>query len=134
MDAKHGMTQYPARITARVCLFLAACAACVLLNLMLTGCEHDPAPKQRPTDVPLAAVWVGGTDGGSYYDCSIGSGANDCTVWNDASGEVTLTGHFILDVQNRPATTTEMKFTGTDGKRIFLANNLILRPIMTPAK
>jgi hypothetical protein len=85
--------------------------------------DYQPlAPMHRPKSVPRYALWIGGADGGSYIDCheNTTSGYDDCTVYNDWTGDVVASGHYVLDGKNRAANSTELKYSFFDGQRIFL--------------
>jgi hypothetical protein len=85
--------------------------------------DYQPyAPRHRPNSVPRYALWVGGQDGGSYIDChpNVASDYDDCTIYNDWSGDVEASGHFILKGLNRAAHTTELKYSFFDGHAIYL--------------
>ena len=111
---------------------IAAFAALAVMTPVL-GCEHDPRPKQRPSGVPLAAVWQGNGDGGAYYNCSAGGPANECTVWNDGTGETMASGPFLLQEQKRSAYSDELDYVSFDGKNIHLKGGLVLAPAPKPA-
>ena len=80
------------------------------------------APIHRPKSVPRYALWVGGPDGGSYIDCHASNALDydDCTIYNDWTGDVEASGHFILKGQNRAANATELKYSFFDGQAIIL--------------
>jgi hypothetical protein len=80
------------------------------------------APMHRPKSVPRYALWVGRPDGGAYIDCHDVTVSNydDCTIYNDWTGNVWATGHFILKGQNRAANPTELKYSFFDGEAIYL--------------
>ncbi len=85
--------------------------------------DYQPyAPMHRPKSVPRYAPWVGGADGGSYVDChdNVASNYDDCTIFNDSTGEAEVSGHFVLKGQNRAAKATELKFSFFDGHDIYL--------------
>ena len=106
----------------------------MLVCVFLVSCKSD-GPKIRPSSVPLSAVWAGGPDGGGYIDCvpSQKGEANPCTVYNDGTGDTWMSGAFMLDSQ-RGASAAQLKYSGSDGEKIFLENNLVLSPVgtMTP--
>jgi hypothetical protein len=95
---------------------------------LLAGAQHAPA---RPSGVPASAVWVGGADGGAFFDCvpSYSGEPNPCTVYNDGNGDVYMSGKFVLEGQGRGATANELKFEDADGHRIHLEHDLTLRPL-----
>jgi hypothetical protein len=109
--------------------WISALAATALAVCATVACERDPQPKERPHDVPLMAVWSGGRDGGAYFDCSAGGSANECTVWDDGTGAVKMTGKFLLVKEKRAAYTTELQFVSASDDEIFLANGLVLRKV-----
>ncbi len=108
------------RIAASLLGMLALCAT--------TGCRRDPQPEQRPKNVPLVAVWAGSAEGGAYFNCSSGDLANQCTIWDENTGR-SRSGRFVLDGYNRGATSSELRYRGTDGTNIYLKRGLVLRPV-----
>ncbi|HME57183.1 MAG TPA: hypothetical protein VKF63_02520 [Terracidiphilus sp.] len=80
------------------------------------------APLHRPKSLPENAAWVGGPDGGAYIDCYYNklTDRDDCTVYNDGTGEIWASGSFILEGQNRGAKPSELRYSGFDGNHIFL--------------
>jgi hypothetical protein len=80
------------------------------------------APMHRPKSVPRYALWVGGPDGGSYIDCHASNALdyNDCTIYNDWTGDVWASGHFVLKGQNRAANASELRYSFFDGQAIYL--------------
>ncbi|HLK64256.1 MAG TPA: hypothetical protein VKU19_12500 [Bryobacteraceae bacterium] len=89
----------------------------------------DYSPRHRPNSVPANAVWAGGPDGGSYFFCGVDMerGVNPCTVWNDETGSVIVSGDFWISGQDRAATADELRFGWYDGSVIGLQ-------IVTPEK
>ena len=85
--------------------------------------DYQPyAPMHRPKPVPRYALWVGGADGGTYIDCHYNKPLDydDCTLYNDWTGDIVASGHFILKGQNRGANATELKYSFFDGQAIYL--------------
>ena len=80
------------------------------------------APSHRPKSVPRYALWVGGADGGSYIDCHNDRALNynDCTIYNDSTGAVWATGHYIIKGQDRAASASELKYSFFDGHELYL--------------
>ena len=105
-------------------------ALSIVSILIVAGCQQHAAVPVKPANVPTSAVWAGGVDGGAFIDCTPSSttAANACTVYDDSTGEVWMSGRFTLQGQNRGARMEELKFDGADGARIFLQNNMILYP------
>lgn len=100
--------------------------------MALLGCKR--AEPFRPPSVPQSAVWAGGIDGGAFFQCtpSAHQEANFCTVWEDSNGEVYMKGRYLLEVERRGATASELKYVAADGNRIYLANEKILVPARSP--
>jgi hypothetical protein len=94
------------------------------------GCYTEPSPPQRPKTVPADAVWAGGPDGGRFIRCDILAEANDCVVHNDSTGDVEMSGKFVLSDTRKPATREELRYDGSpDGERIFLKGGGYLKKL-----
>lgn len=98
--------------------------------LLLTACGQAIAPA-RPPEVPASADWVGGKDGGAWIECSAGisDDANMCTVYQAYSGEVWVSGLFVLEASGRPASAGELDFAFFNGVAIGLKGGEILVPV-----
>jgi hypothetical protein len=98
-------------------------------SALAVGC-HNKAPA-KPSGVPASAVWAGGADGGAFFDCvpSQKGEPNVCTVYNDSTGAIYMSGKFVLQGQTRGAKADELKYDSTDGNKIYLERNLVLVPI-----
>jgi hypothetical protein len=83
---------------------LVACAGCRDARL---------EPATRPANVPAAAVWAGGPDGGAYVLCTVDNARdlNPCTVWDDYTGD-SRSGDFRLLKEGRAATQSELAYEG----------------------
>lgn len=99
----------------------------VALGLALiagVGCTSSAvkAPP-RPAKVPATAIWAGGSDGGAFIECGVRpDGYNDCTVYNDYTGDTWMQGVYAIKGKNRGATSKELVYLFADGKGIGLAN------------
>lgn len=80
------------------------------------------APKHRPSRVPRYALWAGGADGGSYIDCHYmrESDDDDCTIYNDFTGDIEVSGRFVLQGRARGAKPGELRYRFFDGSSIVL--------------
>jgi hypothetical protein len=116
------MTGSYGRLTTSVSAVLVSIA-----TLFTCGCSIAPPP--RPANVPASAVWNGGQDGGVWIDCKADTEANLCTLFNEYSGVVIVTGRFQLRGVNRAATKPELDYHFTDFVRIYLRNGLVLERI-----
>ena len=96
------------------------------MSSMLACKAAELRPKNRPAKVPMTATWVGEADGGAYIECKAGERTNHCTVWNDYTGDIGMSGAFMLEKQNRAATTNELRYRFPDGEKIYLENGLVL--------
>jgi hypothetical protein len=93
------------------------------------ACTSHAMPPARPSRVPLSAVWTGGADGGAFIDCHVRTdGLNDCTVYNDGTGDVYMQGTFELKGTARGATDAELHYSFADGDRIGLLGGGFLIP------
>ncbi len=99
-----------------------------MISALLFGCKQAP---KRPEGVPASAVWSGGADGGAFFDCapSRSGEPNPCTVYNDGTGDIYMSGRFVIQGQKRGATADELEYGGADGNRIYLKRSLTLAPL-----
>jgi hypothetical protein len=95
-------------------------------GVLMISCYRQ-YPPARPSGVPSSAVWAGGLDGGGWVTCSE-EGASDhnvCTIW-DEEGRTRGLAEYRLKNLNRPATTSELRYTYVTGKAIGLEGGLEL--------
>jgi hypothetical protein len=94
-----------------------------LLVLALSACTSKPAAPRKPSLVPNTAVWAGGVDGGSFFQCDADTerNVNRCLVYNDQTGDVEGGGSFQLSGPNRAAREDELQYRFFDGHRIYIA-------------
>ena len=108
---------------------LLSCLVCIAATLWLTTCTSHAKPPVRPTSVPPSAVWTGGADGGAFIDCRVRrDGLDDCTVYNDGTGDVWMKGTFELKGSVRGATDSELRYSFADGEGIGLTGGGYLIP------
>lgn len=102
----------------------------ILFILVGLGCMKRTHEPPRPKQVPSEAVWAGGADGGSFIACTFDekSGSLFCKIYNDFSGVLVAEGHYNSGRLSRPIDTNKLKFSGFDGKRIYLSDGLVLTP------
>ncbi len=105
-----------------ILLILGVVAGWWLRSERLNDDYQSYAPMHRPKAVPRYVLWVGGADGGSYIDCHYNKAPDydDCTIYNDWTGDVEASGHFALKGQNRAAKPSELRYTFFDGQAIYL--------------
>jgi hypothetical protein len=104
----------------------------IVTSSLLLGCERaQVSPPARPDGVPASAIWAGGIDGGVFIDCAPGHNGEPtpCTVYNDYTGDIYMSGRFVLQGQTRGARADELKYEGADGTRIYLENDLVFDPV-----
>jgi hypothetical protein len=79
----------------------------------------------------VSAIWAGGVDGGAYFSCkpSQKGEPNFCTVYQDSAGDVYMKGSFVLESEARGARASELQYAFADGDYIYLAHDLILKPV-----
>ncbi|HKO20666.1 MAG TPA: hypothetical protein VJU82_17455 [Acidobacteriaceae bacterium] len=113
-----------------VVVFRAAALVVTMFMAVLLGCKPKPSEPRRPANVPQSAVWAGGIDGGAFIVCipSTGNEANTCTVYNESTGDVWMSGRYLLKGKQRGATASELHYQAADGRNINLDHNLILVP------
>lgn len=102
-------------------MLLALLAVCTLLTLVVgMSCKRASAP-QRPADVPSSAVWVGGSDGGVFLDCTpTANSLYACSVFNDATGDVLASGKFAEERRESSKPVQVSDYSAYDGRRILL--------------
>jgi hypothetical protein len=100
-----------------------------VIAVAISGCGNFEQPARPPT-VPPAATWVGGADGGAFLDCMPSSHGqpNPCTVYNE-SGDIWMSGAFIMQETGRGAFNNELKYLSVDGSRIYLKDRRTLAPV-----
>jgi hypothetical protein len=108
----------------------------IAIVLLAIGCRREARPPDRPKGVPGTAVWAGGSDGGSWFECRAAAGrsANFCTVYNDHTGEISAEGYFVLGDGRGAATADQLVFEAFDGKDIYLKDNRVLKPAGEPSQ
>jgi hypothetical protein len=101
----------------------------VAVPLACISCKRD-AVHRRPTGVPESAIWAGGVDGGAFIECSLplSSKTNACTVYNDSTGDVWMSGRFTLRGSISDNLKVEPKFASADDISIQLSNGSALEP------
>lgn len=99
--------------------------ATFILLAGVQGCSRGP---DRPPNVPRSAVKVDG----AFIQCSIESAlhANRCTVFKKRSGEVLISGLFVLSGGGREAKNEDLKFAEFDGTQIYLTDARTLYPVL----
>ena len=109
------------KITSIACLLL------VTISLACMSCKPE-AVHRRPASVPEPAVWAGGVDGGAFIECVLptSSKTNACTVYNDSTGSVWMSGAFALHGSTLDNLKATPKFTFADGTSIHLSDGSVL--------
>ena len=105
-------------------------AGCVIALILHTGCTSKATAPTKPSGVPPIAVWTGGVDGGSFFECDTDTAhnVNRCLVYNDHTGDVAGGGFFRLADANRAATRDELRFQFFDGvDRIEVEGHTLVR-------
>lgn len=125
-------TQPPAPSRADVAKVVSRILSLLMLALtMFCGKRQngDPLPA-RPHDVPVSAVWVGGASGGAWVDClrDLADDKIPCTVYETATGDIWMSGRFVVLGRNRGAAIDELTYSAVDGTRILLRNGAVLIP------
>lgn len=92
--------------------------------LLLFACQPVTSfePQQRPEQVPTAALWVGGADGGVYVDISRDAGNYSGTVYTDSTGDIWYSGSFTYSGTAEFDVKAAESYTGWDGEMLYLAN------------
>lgn len=101
----------------------------LLLAVLFGACDSGVHPPQRLASIPPEAVWVGGADGGAWIWCKKDGTRNFCTVYNEYTGEIWTSGHFVVKGKGRGDSSEELKYDYFDGKQIGLTDGRVLAPI-----
>jgi hypothetical protein len=101
----------------------------VIASLACIACKHKTVPH-RPSGVPESAIWAGGADGGAFIECALptSSKTNACTVYNDSTGDVWMSGAFALRGSSSNNLNAEPRFEYADGSNIGLSDGFVLEP------
>jgi hypothetical protein len=99
------------------------------MGITVIGCKEHVPP--RPAGVPSSAVWAGGRDGGAFFLCtpSQNNEPNKCTVYDESTGEIYMSGEYILEGTERGAKAGELIYVAADGRRIYLRYDKTLSPV-----
>jgi hypothetical protein len=112
------------RLTALVFILLVLASAC--------GCSRGENVPPRPKGVPKSAEWVGGPDGGVFIVCESAEtdiSAKACTVFSEGTGDVLMSGHFVIRNKGSQVAVRDLKYSAYDGSQILLQNGSSLVPI-----
>jgi hypothetical protein len=102
---------------------------CLLFMAALwLGCGMSATQPTRPKNVPPAAIWAGGPDGGNWFWCDfvLDRSWNKCSVYADVTGALLEKGQFQLKDEGRAAAEAELQFAYYSLGEIHLANNRTL--------
>ena len=104
--------------------------AILVMGIISGACDGHTAPPAPPS-VPPSAEWVGGSDGGAFIDCmaSENQSINTCTVYNDQTGDVWMSGAFVRSGGKSGVLGQDLKYSGADGANIYLSDGSVLVPI-----
>lgn len=91
-----------------------------ILTALLFDCASSR--HERPPGVASGAEWAGGIDGGDWIYCTLDNypSFNKCDVYNEFTGELEMSGEFILKSTRQAAAKEELLFRHAD-----VANNVI---------
>jgi hypothetical protein len=113
-------------------LFTAMVSVLLMIFAGTFGCSRIENAPLRPAGVPKSAVWVGGSDGGVFIVCDSPESdvtANACTVFNDGTGDVLMSGRFVFKTKNSGVAVRDLRYSAYDGSKILLQNGSSLVPI-----
>ena len=98
---------------------------CLLVFFCVSGCKTAPF---RPANVPASAVRIDDV----FIDCSVekSSRADRCAVYKEDSGEIQVSGLFVLSGAGREAKETDLRYVAFDGTRIWLRDARSLLPVL----
>ncbi len=105
--------------------------------LFLLGCEQENpiiAEPLRPSNVPVASVWVGGVDGGVFVLVKKSKSHDNDTYLGEiyyVSGDLSYKGSMKLLPSGSPGfdATDKESFEGWDGDTLYIKNNQYLKII-----
>jgi hypothetical protein len=121
----------------RLSILAAVSTCCVLM-----ACSRTEQPA-HPADVPVSAVWAGGSDGGAWINCQFAYKepfvAYSCNVFRDdgqrwASGTYVLAdvdreqGHLVFHPAGTFARVDLSRYQAFDGVSIYLNGSRVLIP------
>ena len=101
----------------------------VTVPLVCISCKRETVHR-RPSGVPESAIWAGEVDGGAFIECALptSSKTNACTVYNDSTGDVWMSGAFALRGSSSDNLNMALRFTSADGINIQLTGGFVLEP------
>ena len=112
----------------RLTFLLFAVVTTMLVSIVLfTSCKQPrvKAPD-RLMNIPKDAKWVGGADGGHWYQIEevISENTFKIKIYNDGDGELEVDTTFVLSsncfLKKIDTSTLMMNIDGFDGEKIFL--------------
>ena len=113
-------------MTSRIILALLAISTFLIL-LVGVSCKRAASAPQRPADVPSSAVWVGGSDGGVFLDCTpTANSLYSCSVFNDTTGDVLGSGVFAVEGRESSKPVQVSDYSAYDGMRILLRSGSLV--------
>jgi hypothetical protein len=101
----------------------------LVLSIFFISCTSNSVKLREPIrkeGIPKTAFWVGGVDGGNWFDVkSIHSHRNNAiiAVYNDQDGSLIVSKRFIVVCRaDKPIWIDDLKnqITGFDGEKIYL--------------
>tara|TARA_R110002126_G_scaffold75469_23_gene188410 strand:+ start:14667 stop:14996 length:330 start_codon:yes stop_codon:yes gene_type:complete len=100
-----------------------------LVTLCLFACQPviSNEPQARPAAVPIAALWVGGADGGVFVEISQNESGYSGTIYTDSTGEIWYHGNFTYSGNSQFDVNSTASYTGWDGEKLYLANGEYLQ-------
>ena len=111
-----------------------------LLTPVLAFILAGPAGNQsqaptKPPGVPNSAVWVSAPEGGAFIDCAASrdEAPNACTVYDEPTGEVWMSGRFALEGWEIGVPAQKLQYARVEGSDIYLADGSVLVPL-TPSR
>ena len=103
--------------------------ATLIVFLFLFACQPVTSnePQTRPAAVPIAALWIGGADGGVFVEISQDESSYSGTIYTDSTGEIWYRGNFTYSGNSQFDVNSTASYTGWDGEKLYLANGEYLQ-------
>ena len=119
--------------------FIFCCAILIVAVVIYFMKDKTPRPHQQFANIPLQAKWVGGVDGGCWYQILsvVSNNAFRIRIYNDNDGSLTTDTIFILNpeclIDKIDSLGLLKSIVGYDGKKILLnipenGRNCFLQP------
>jgi hypothetical protein len=114
----------------KIRIALAAIVTLSFIAFIYYTINYKIRPPQRLSSIPPTAFWVGGSDGGQWYNIvrMISRNKFKIAIYNDFTGQLDVDTTFILnkecDIKEMDSLHLVQKINFYDGERIFLKDKV----------